>query len=78
MAIVGGGSAGLATLWALNRTHHDAYLYEAGDRLGGQTNTAEWRVGKYKTLVDTGFMVMNTATYRGWRPPSSAFVCLSN
>lgn len=64
VAIVGGGCAGIAALWALNRTHHDAYLYEASDRLGGHTNTVKWTKGKYSTLVDTGFILMNTATYR--------------
>lgn len=64
VAIVGGGAAGLAALWALNRTHHDVYLYEAADRLGGHTNTVEWKNGKFRTLVDTGFTVLNTATYR--------------
>lgn len=64
MAIVGSGCAGIAALWALNRTHHDVYLYEAADRLGGHTNTATWVKGKYTTKVDTGFIVMNTATYR--------------
>lgn len=64
VAIVGSGSAGIGALWALNRTHHDVYLYEAGDRLGGHTNTVEWKKGKFTTLVDTGFIVLNTATYR--------------
>ncbi|KAK3386911.1 hypothetical protein B0H63DRAFT_393025 [Podospora didyma] len=63
VAIVGSGCAGIAALWALNRSHHDVYLYEANDRLGGHTNTVEWVKGKYKTVVDTGFIVMNTATY---------------
>ncbi|OIW25878.1 hypothetical protein CONLIGDRAFT_647607 [Coniochaeta ligniaria NRRL 30616] len=63
VAIVGSGSAGIAALWALNRTHHDVYLYEAAARLGGHTNTVEWKFGKYKTLVDTGFTLMNTAAY---------------
>ncbi|KAI1428038.1 amine oxidase [Xylaria sp. FL1777] len=63
VAIVGSGSAGIAALWALNRTHHDVYLYEAADRIGGHTNTVEWKRGKFKTLVDTGFIVLNTATY---------------
>lgn len=64
MAIVGSGCAGIAALWALNRTHHDVYMYEAADRLGGHTNTVEWTRGKYKTQVDTGFIVLNEATYR--------------
>ncbi|KAJ2972196.1 hypothetical protein NUW58_g9236 [Xylaria curta] len=63
VAIVGGGSAGIAALWALNRTHHDVYLYETADRLGGHTNTVEWKKGKFRTLVDTGFTVINTAAY---------------
>lgn len=67
VAIVGSGCAGIAALWALNRTHHDVYLYEAADRLGGHTNTVEWTQGKYKTQVDTGFIVMNEATYRELR-----------
>lgn len=64
VAIIGSGSAGIAALWALNRTPHDVYLYEAAGRLGGHTNTCEFRNGKAKTLVDTGFIVLNTATYR--------------
>jgi predicted NAD/FAD-binding protein len=64
VAIIGSGCAGIGALWALNRTHHDVYIYEAADRLGGHTNTVEFKHGKVKTLVDTGFIVMNTATYR--------------
>ncbi|KAF3025767.1 hypothetical protein E8E14_014491 [Neopestalotiopsis sp. 37M] len=63
VAIVGTGSAGIGALWALNRTHHDVYVYEAADRLGGHTNTVTWKRGKYQALVDTGFIVLNTATY---------------
>lgn len=64
VAIVGSGCAGIAALWALNRSPHDVYMYEADDRLGGHTNTVEFTNGKYKTMVDTGFIVMNSATYR--------------
>jgi predicted NAD/FAD-binding protein len=64
VAIIGTGCAGIGALWALNRTHHDVYLYEAAGRLGGHTNTVEFKNGKYKTAVDTGFIVLNTATYR--------------
>jgi predicted NAD/FAD-binding protein len=64
VAIVGSGCSGIAALWALNRTYHDVHLYEAADRLGGHTNTVQWNVGKYKTSVDTGFIVLNSATYR--------------
>lgn len=64
VAIVGSGAAGIGALWALNRTQHDVYMYEAADRLGGHTNTVEYKHGKHKTKVDTGFIVLNTATYR--------------
>lgn len=70
VAIVGGGCAGIAALWALNRTHHDVYLYEAADRLGGHINTVTWTKGKYSTMVDTGFLVMNTAIYRKFCQPA--------
>lgn len=69
VAVVGGGCAGLAALWALSRTHHDVYLYEAADRLGGHSNTVEWRRGRFTTKVDAGFIVLNTVTYR--RSPST-------
>lgn len=64
VAVVGSGCAGIAALWALNRSYHDVYLYESASRLGGHTNTVKWAKGKYETDVDTGFIVMNTATYR--------------
>jgi predicted NAD/FAD-binding protein len=64
VAIVGSGCAGIGALWALNRTHHDVFVYEAADRLGGHTNTVDFQAGKYKAAVDTGFIVLNTATYR--------------
>lgn len=64
VAIIGSGCSGLGALWALNRTHHDVYLYEAAGRLGGHTNTVTWAAGKNKTVVDTGFIVLNSATYR--------------
>ena len=68
VAIVGSGIAGIAALWALNRSPHDVHLYDAADRLGGHTNTVEFVKGKYKALVDTGFIVMNTETYRALLP----------
>ncbi len=64
VAIVGSGCSGIAAVWALQQTNHDVYLYEAADRLGGHTNTVRWEKGKYSVGVDTGFIVLNTATYR--------------
>lgn len=76
IAIVGSGSAGIAALWALNRTHHDVYLYEASNRLGGHVNTVEWKQGRFKTLLDTGFVVFNSAASRtSLRTPPTTLHC---
>lgn len=64
VAIIGSGCTGIAALWALKSTHHDVHMYEAADRLGGHTNTVIFKNGEEMTNVDTGFIVMNTATYR--------------
>ena len=64
VAIVGSGCSGIAALWALKRTNHEVHLYEAGDRLGGHTNTVSFKHGDKMVDVDTGFIVMNSATYR--------------
>ncbi|KAL8765863.1 MAG: hypothetical protein Q9194_006435 [Teloschistes cf. exilis] len=63
VAVVGSGCSGLGALWALKNTDHEVHLYEADERLGGHTNTVDFRYGNRSTRVDTGFIVMNTATY---------------
>ena len=68
VAIVGSGCSGLATLWALKSTEHEVHLFESKDRLGGHTNTVEFEHHGKKTNVDTGFIVLNTATYRKRMP----------
>jgi len=64
VAVVGSGSPGIGALWALNKTYHDVYVYEASDRLGGHTNTVDFKKGKFSTKVDTGFHVLNAETFR--------------
>ena len=64
VAVVGSGCSGLAAVWALKSTEHEIHLYEAADRLGGHTNTVTWEHNGHKTNVDSGFIVMNSATYR--------------
>jgi predicted NAD/FAD-binding protein len=66
VAIVGSGCSGIAALWALHSsTDHEVHLYEQSSRLGGHTNTVEFEGpnSSGKTAVDTGFIVLNTATY---------------
>lgn len=64
IAIVGSGVSGLGALYSLRNTSHDVHLYEAADRLGGHTNTLPFKYDGKTIMVDTGFIVMNTATYR--------------
>lgn len=64
VAIVGSGCTGIAALWALKRTDHEVHLYESKDRLGGHTNTVPFCHEGKVVNVDTGFIVMNSATYR--------------
>ncbi|MCJ1381546.1 hypothetical protein MMC17_004657 [Xylographa soralifera] len=63
VAVVGSGCSGLAVVWALKSTEHEIHLYEAAHRLGGHTNTVTWEHNGHKTNVDSGFIVMNSATY---------------
>jgi predicted NAD/FAD-binding protein len=65
IAIVGSGISGLAALYSLRDSGHELHLYEQDDRLGGHTNTKEWQCkASGETIqVDTGFIVINTATY---------------
>jgi len=63
VAIVGSGCAGIGALWALKDTDYEIHLFEKNAKLGGHTNTQPWRGSKANINVDTGFIVMNTATY---------------
>lgn len=63
-AIVGSGCSGLAALWALKGTNHEVHLFESKERLGGHTNTVPFTHEGKTVNVDTGFIVMNSATYR--------------
>ncbi|KAL6717564.1 hypothetical protein ACLMJK_005479 [Lecanora helva] len=63
VAIIGSGCSGIGALWALKSTDHDVHLYEAKERLGGHTNTVSFIKRDQSINVDTGFIVMNSATY---------------
>ena len=64
VAIVGSGCTGIAAVWALKSTNHEVHLFETKDRLGGHTNTVSFTNEGNTVNVDTGFIVMNSATYR--------------
>ncbi|KZM21425.1 uncharacterized protein EKO05_0006296 [Ascochyta rabiei] len=63
VAIVGSGVSGISALWTLRNAGYEVHLFEAADRLGGHTNTVRWKHNDLETPVDTGFIVLNTATY---------------
>jgi predicted NAD/FAD-binding protein len=64
IAIVGSGVSGLAALYTLRNSGHEVHLFEQADRLGGHTNTVDWNWEGKSIKVDTGFIVLNSFTYR--------------
>lgn len=62
IAVVGSGIAGLASGWLLGQRHR-VTLFEAGNYLGGHTNTVDVTLGEHTHPVDTGFLVFNDRTY---------------
>lgn len=66
VAIIGSGSAGLGAAYALlysGDNVSEVHIFEKDARLGGHTNTQTWTKNGQSTPVDTGFIVMNAATY---------------
>ncbi len=63
IAIVGTGISGLVAAHRLHR-EHEITVYEAGDRLGGHTNTVRVEGEDRSDLwIDTGFIVFNDRNY---------------
>lgn len=62
IAVVGTGIAGLVAARNLHR-EHDLTVFEAGDWIGGHTNTVDVETDAGTQAVDTGFIVFNEATY---------------
>ncbi len=68
IAIIGAGISGLGCAYALRQ--HDEFeitLYEAGDHIGGHSNTVDFTCDVHGSQithgVDTGFLVFNRKTY---------------
>ncbi|MES2163721.1 MAG: FAD-dependent oxidoreductase [Pseudomonadota bacterium] len=62
IAVIGSGISGLASAYFLSRKH-EVVLFEAGDYLGGHTNTVDVTLEGRSHGVDTGFLVYNEHTY---------------
>jgi uncharacterized protein len=62
IAIIGTGISGLTTAHLLH-PEHEIVLYEAGDHVGGHTNTIRVDTDDATWHVDTGFIVVNDRNY---------------
>ena len=62
LAIVGTGISGLVAARLLHR-EHEVTVYEAGEYIGGHTNTIDVPLDGRTYAVDTGFIVYNERTY---------------
>ena len=62
IAVVGSGVSGLTAGYLLADRHH-VTVFEAGDYLGGHTNTVEVESAGRRYALDTGFIVYNERTY---------------
>lgn len=62
IAVIGGGIAGMMSLYLLQR-QHQVVLFEANDYLGGHTATVDIELDGKNLAVDTGFIVFNNWTY---------------
>lgn len=65
IGVVGTGISGLVAAYHLSK-EHDVRLFEAGEYVGGHTNTVRvpWAGRDY--AIDTGFIVFNDRTYPGF------------
>lgn len=62
IAVVGAGISGLCVAYRL-RGLQDVTVFEAGDYVGGHTNTVPVTEERQTLAVDTGFIVFNDRTY---------------
>ena len=62
VSVVGSGISGLSVAWLLSQKYQ-VTLFEAGNYLGGHTNTVDVTVDGITAPVDTGFLVFNERTY---------------
>ena len=62
IAVIGSGISGLSAAYLLSR-RHEVTLFEAGERLGGHSNTVQVEAGTGQLAIDTGFIVCNAVNY---------------
>ncbi|KAJ9214585.1 hypothetical protein DTO166G4_3818 [Paecilomyces variotii] len=59
VAIIGGGCAGISSLWALRDSGHEVHLFESSDKLGGRLKTLPFEESGRRIDVDTGPVFFN-------------------
>ena len=62
IAIIGSGISGLGCAWFLHQ-RHEVTVFEAGEHIGGHSNTITVDENGRDVPIDTGFMVYNEVTY---------------
>jgi uncharacterized protein len=62
IAVIGSGISGNVAAYELSR-EHEVTVYEAGDYVGGHTNTHDVHYKGRDYAIDTGFIVFNYRTY---------------
>jgi predicted NAD/FAD-binding protein len=62
VAVIGTGISGLVAAERLC-ARHELTVFEAGDHVGGHTNTIDVDEGGRRLAIDTGFIVFNQRTY---------------
>ncbi len=62
IAIIGAGISGLTVAHLLHRAH-EVSVFEAGEHVGGHTNTIDVDLGDERQAIDTGFIVFNEPNY---------------
>jgi len=83
IAVVGSGISGLVAARELSR-EHEVHVFEAGDHVGGHTNTVDVETPSGALAIDTGFIVFNERTYPAfcrlmtelgvrWKPSDMSF-----
>lgn len=63
IAVVGAGVSGLVAARALHLAGHEVTVFEAGEHVGGHTNTVRVEADSGAWNVDTGFIVLNDRNY---------------
>jgi len=62
IAVIGSGISGMVAARSLHR-EHAITVFEAGDYIGGHTNTVDIEWAGEQHAIDTGFIVFNDRTY---------------